>query len=321
MSGPELRVVFLGSDEFSVPILERLIADGPGLSNPVAVKAVVTQPDRPSGRGRTLIEGPVKAVAGRAGIQVLQPVRVGASESVARLVQLSPDLFVVASFGQLLPTRVLAIPSAGSLNLHPSLLPRYRGPSPIAGPILAGDSVTGTTVMEMVLAMDAGPVVAQERTAIGPEETAGELRLRLAQMSADLLVRTIPSWAAGESAGTAQNDAEATYTRLISKMDGLVDWSRPAEETARAVRAYDPWPAAFTYWGDTRVSLYRAQAMPGTGEQGMVVAIGVDGLLVGTGTGLLLVRELQLAGGRRLPATAVANGRPGLATARFGDRT
>jgi methionyl-tRNA formyltransferase len=316
-----VRAVFMGSDLFSLPVLVELATQGPLLPESVHVVAVVTQPDRPAGRGRKLQQGPVKQYALEREILVLQPERLKDANALDAFRATMPDLVVVASYGQILPRTVLDEPTRGCLNLHPSLLPRYRGPSPIAAPILAGDPSTGVTLMLMSSKMDAGPIVAQEETPIDDAETTGELERRLADMSAHLLLRVLPEWLDDRCRPRAQDEAAATYTRRLSKDDARIDWSLSAVELSRAVRAYNPWPIAFTSWEDTTLRVLRARPAEGEGTPGQVIGRSESGIIVATGDGGLAISEIQLPGGRPLPVSEALRGHPELLNARFGGRT
>jgi methionyl-tRNA formyltransferase len=307
----------MGSDDFSLPILRLLLTGRAEHHLPVQVVGVVTQPDRPAGRGRRVIEGPIKTLARDFDVAVLQPARVRDRQAQQDILSLSPDLIVVASFGQILPTSLLEYPRHGSLNLHPSLLPRYRGPSPIVSPILQGDAVTGTTLMLMSEKMDAGPILAQTQTAIGPCESGGELRARLADASAALLAAQLPLWIAGDITPVPQDETQATYTRRVDKVDGHIVWKRPAIEIARQTRAYDPWPAATALWRSETVRLFRGRAIPGSAAPGTVIGLVHGELHIGTGEGVLTVAELQLQGGKRLPAQTVVQGHRELVSAQL----
>jgi methionyl-tRNA formyltransferase len=218
----------------------------------------------------------------------------------------------VASFGQILPRALLEVPRYRCLNLHPSLLPRFRGASPIESAILDGVDETGTSLMLMVQKMDAGPVLGQKRLAISPAETAGELTARLATLSGELLLETLPGWVRGDVTTRDQDEHDATYTVRITKQDGWVDWSCPAETIARRVRAFNPWPVAHTVWSGRSLRLLRAHARAGSAPPGHVVGVEDGGLVIGTGSGLLVVGEMQLAGGRPAPAAALVRGYPQL---------
>ncbi|MGH2449004.1 MAG: methionyl-tRNA formyltransferase [Chloroflexota bacterium] len=312
-----LRAVFMGSDRFSVPVLQRLLDAGPSLSPSVQVAAVVTQPDRPAGRGRTLETGPVKRLAESVGIPVLQPERLRAIDDVTAVQSYEPRLLVVASYGQIIPAAVLDYPRHGSLNIHPSLLPAFRGPSPIVSAILAGDAITGVTLMLMTEKVDAGPVIAQQRLEIGADESAGHLSMRLADLGAALLVQELPNWIEEKLSPVPQDDTLATFTKRIAKDDGRIDWTLPAAAISRQVCAYNPWPGSFTTWRDRRLEILRAMQREGQSEPGLVTT-GPDLIEIGTGRGLLKVEELQLAGGKAQTAGEFLRGRPSIAEARLG---
>ncbi|HLJ69523.1 MAG TPA: methionyl-tRNA formyltransferase, partial [Chloroflexota bacterium] len=282
------------------------------------VEAVVTQPDRPAGRGRKTSMGIVKRVALDHGVAVLQPGRLRSPDQLEPLLDLAPELIVVASFGQILPQRLLDVPRFGCLNLHPSLLPRLRGPSPIATAILNGDDQTGTTVMLMNAQMDEGPIIAQEAVPVGARETAGELERRLAARSAHLLAGTLPGWLAGRFEPVPQDSGAATYSRIIRKEDGVVDWRLPAPAIARRIQAFNPWPVATTTWDGRPIRLLRATAAEGRAEPGRVVGLAGSAIAVGSDCGLVLVEELQVAGKRVLDAPAFARGYPAIVGARLG---
>jgi methionyl-tRNA formyltransferase len=309
-------VVFMGSENFSLPILHSLSLDE--ADTRTRVVGVVTQPDRPAGRGRKLSQNPVKAYAVGQDIPVLQPERLRDEGSIAAVLDLNPALIVVASYGQIVPRVLLDAPQHGSLNLHPSLLPRYRGASPVAGPILAGDRETGTTLMLMRPKMDAGPILAQETAPIGPQETAGELELRLAQLSARPLASKLKAWIQGEIRPVEQNENEATYTARLEKAEGVIDWEQPATLLVRRVRAFNPWPTAYTFWQGRMLKILRAHVSPGAATPGQVTTHTGEPLTIGTGQDLLAVDELQIAGGRPLPPEEVLRGHPSLACAVLG---
>jgi methionyl-tRNA formyltransferase len=312
------RALFMGSDAFSVPILEALLERGPQLHPSIQTVGVVTQPDRGAGRGRRLQSSPVKLLAVRHGLPMLQPDGLRDPESLEPILRLDPGVIVVASFGQILPRALLDVPAHRSINVHPSLLPLLRGPSPVTGAILEGEAETGVSLMVMTAKMDAGPVLSQERTPIGPDETAGALLGRLAVMGAGLLLRDLPAWLDGRLQPSPQDDARATYTQLINKADGLIDWTAPAEMLARRVRAFNPWPVAYTFWGARTLRILRARPGQGSGEPGQALGLRDGALEIGTGGGTLLADELQLAGGRPLAASELVRGHADLLRARFG---
>lgn len=289
------RIVFMGTPEFAAPTLTRL-------AERYQIVAVVTQPDRPAGRKRQLTAPPVKEAAMARGLPVWQPPTLRASVAVSHLRALAPDLIVVVAFGQILRAEVLAIPPHGCLNVHGSLLPRYRGAAPVAAVILAGETETGVTLMQMDAGLDTGPILAQARCPIAPDDTAATLRDKLCHLGADLLLETLPRWLAGEITPQPQNDSQATYCRPIAKTDGELNWQSPAEVLARQVRAYNPWPAAFTFWQGRLLKVLRAAPLPvwrGAGQTGQVVMLD-GGMGVITGEGLLRLEEVQLAGKRAM---------------------
>lgn len=302
------RVVFLGTDSFAVPTLEALAAAG------LPPVAVYTQPDRPAGRGRAPRASPVKERASRLGLPVLQPRTLRTPEALVELRGLRPTVLVLAAYGLLLPAAFLAIPPRGGLNVHPSLLPRHRGPAPVAWTILEGDSQAGVTVFLMDEGMDTGPNLAQRRAAVEERETAGALTARLAREGAALLVETLTPWLAGEVTPTPQDESLATYSRLLRKEDGELDLGRPAARLERQVRAYQPWPGTFTRWRGQRLNVLQAAALPslGAGRPGEVLSLfEAGGAAVGivTGEGVLRLQVVQLEGRRALSAEEFVRGR------------
>jgi len=297
------RVVFMGTPEFAVPTLW-------ALAEHQQVTGVVTQPDRQAGRGRTLVESPVKQVAMERGLPIFQPENLGGPEPLAHLAAWRPDAVVVAAFGQLLPVTVLDLPPHGCLNVHASLLPRYRGAAPIAAAILSGDAVTGITIMRMDEGLDTGPILAQAECPIAHDDTTGSMTDKLAELGADLLLKTLDGWLAGTVEARPQDDAQATYCSQLEKEDGLLDWLKPAAYLDRQMRACDPWPGAFTRWQGKRLKVLRARPLPGwqgKGQPGQVLEIG-KGIGVATGEGALELLEVQLAGKKPMPAAVFARG-------------
>lgn len=289
------RTVFMGTPDFAVPSLQALL-DHPDFE----VVGVVTQPDRRAGRGRKLQMSPVKETALAAGIPVLQPPRLRDPDAFASLAAFQPDLIVVAAYGQILRPQVLELPRHGCINVHASLLPRWRGASPINAAILAGDPVSGSTIMRMDEGMDTGPILAQAAEIIRADDTAGALAERLAQQGADLLVNTLPCYLAGMLSPRPQDDAVATICRPLKKEQARIDWTQAADYIERMVRAYDPWPGAFTTWSGQHLKLGAASVAAGTAEPGRVIPW-EDGAAVGTGAGLLVIERLQLAGKKMMP--------------------
>ncbi len=296
-----MRIVFMGTPEFSVPPLEYL------LQSEYKVVAVYTQPDKPMGRGRSVEQSPVKKVALRHGVPVFQPLKLRDPEEVERLARLKPDLIVVSAFGQILPQSVLDIPWFGCLNIHPSLLPKYRGATPIPSAILAGDEETGVTIMLMDAGMDTGPIVSQIIVGIEPDDTAESLCRKLSQASVRLLGETLPLWFDGSLKATPQDNSKATYTRPISKRDGLVNWQMSAEEICRRVRAFYPWPGCYTFWKGKVLKILAGAVVHKEGDSmpGRVIALPHgQGTPVGveTGKGVLGLLRVQLEGRRALSA-------------------
>jgi methionyl-tRNA formyltransferase len=316
-----VRIVFMGSPEFALPALRRLIA------SEHRVAAVVCQPDRPAGRGRALRPPPAKGLARASGIPVLQPERVNTRESLDALRALAPDAVVVAAFGQILKQPLLEIPRLGSLNVHASLLPKYRGASPVAAAILAGEEETGVTIMEVVLALDSGPVVSQRATPIRPGDTTGTLTEKLAELGAELLIETLPGWERREIVGAAQDDSLASYAPLITRAGAAIDWSLPAVEIWRRVRAYNPWPVATTTVDGEPLRVLEAWplngehgAPPGTVEplSGGSEAPKGAAFAVRCGSGLLAVVCAQRAGRRAIAGDELLRGWPQLLGKRLG---
>ena len=294
------RIAFFGTPEFAVPSLQALL-DGPD-----EIVGVVCQPDRPAGRGQRLQAPPVKQLAGRRGLPLAQPLKLKSGEFPDQLRAWSPDLGVVAAYGRILPADILATPRLGCINVHASLLPRYRGAAPIQWAVLNGDSETGVTIMRMNERMDEGDILLQRETPIGADETYGALQTRLAEIGAAALMDAL---AAGTFAGRPQDHAGATLAPMIRKEQGAIDWSRPASQIARAVRGFNPWPSAYTVLDGKLLKLHRAHAAETAAgaPPGTVLAID-DGIRVATGEGVLVIEELQLEGRKALDAGAFARG-------------
>ena len=278
-----MRVLFYGTPAFALPTLHALLERH-------AVVGVVTQPDRPAGRGQRPQAPPVKQLAVERGLPVLQPPRLRDPEWPERLGALLPEVAVVVAFGQILPPRVLAVPRRGSINVHASLLPRYRGAAPIAWAIIRGERETGVTTFQMDAGMDTGALLLRCATPIGPEETAGELAGRLAELGAALLVETLDRLDTLTPA--PQDEGQVTLAPRLRKDDGVLGWTRPAAELAALVRGVNPWPGATTHGPTGRLALWRARAVAGSGEPGILTPCG-GGLCVGTGAGLLEPIEVQ----------------------------
>lgn len=302
-----MRVVFMGTPGFAAVALEALI------ESDHQVVGVFARPDEPAGRGRALVAPPVKGLALRHRIPVHQPASLRGSCELERMASLRPDVVVIAAYGQILPEPLLGVPPRGCLNIHASLLPRHRGPSPIAGAILAGDEETGVTIMLVTRKMDSGPILAQRRVPILPRDTAGALSEKLSGMGAELLMETLPRWLDGKLVPQAQDAGKATYTRMVSKEEGLMDWGQPAVELWRRVRAFQPWPGCFTDWEGRQVKIIEAVPLPGEGAPGRVVATGDERAPAGvqTGDGVLGLVRLQLEGKRAMSAAEFLRGQRG----------
>jgi len=294
--------VFFGTPEFAIPSLEALLRAGHEIA------LVVSRPDQPAGRHMRLMEAPTVAVARRHGLALAQPEKLGVEEFVNRLRGIRPDAAVVVAFGRLISPRVLVIPQHGFINVHPSLLPRHRGPSPIEGAILAGDDETGVTTMLLDQGMDTGPILLQRRTAIGARERAPQLADRLAEIGAELLVETVAGVEGGTIRPQPQDNALATITEKLDRRLGRIAWSLPADELARRCRAFDPWPGLFCSFRGTRVKVHGLEvgaARAGAEEPGTVLGVSNAGIAVRCGgSSVAVLSELQREGRRRLPADA-----------------
>jgi methionyl-tRNA formyltransferase len=298
-----MRLVFLGTPLFAVPTLERIVDAGH------QVAAVLTQPDRPRGRGQQLAPPPVKEAALRLGLPVYQPERVRRPESVEFLRGLGAEAMVVVGYGQIIPQNVIDLAPHGILNVHASLLPKYRGAGPIQWAIVNGETHTGVTTMRIDAGLDTGDMLLKRETEIGPEENAIELGERLAVMGAALLVETLDGLAAGAIVPEKQDSAQATYAPLLKKEDGLIDWSRPAEAIHNQVRGLQPWPGAYTTFRGQKVHIWKtrlAAAGSRTRSPGMVV--GLKPLAVSCGAGALEILDVQSEGRKRMSGADFANG-------------
>lgn len=286
-------VVFMGTPQFAVPILGSL------LRSPYQVVAVYTQPDKPVGRRQRLTPSPVKELAREHKIPVIQPNTLKTAEVVEDLASLKPELIVVAAFGQILPRKVLSLPKFSCLNIHPSLLPQHRGPSPVADSLLCGDLLTGVTIILMDEGLDSGPILAQEKVGIAATDTTGSLTAKLAHVGAGLLMDTLPKWLKGELEPQPQGESQATYSRLITSKDGEIDWHLPAVELWQRVRAFNPWPGCYTWWQGKRLKIHSAAPVSrlARGEVGKVIALRQPPKVgVVTGDGILGLCQVQLEG-------------------------
>ena len=325
----DLKIVFMGTAELSCASLEKL-ARAQGFQ----VIAVVTQPDRPKGRNLKPQPSPVKTLAEQLGLPVLQPSRARDEEFIADLRGLQPDLIVVAAYGQILPQSILDLPRYGCLNVHTSLLPRYRGAAPIQWAIANGDAGTGVTIMKMDAGLDTGGIVAQRRTPIRPEDDSAALHDRLALLGAELLLQTIPDYLAGKLQPQPQPAEGVSHAPKIKKEDGHIDWNRPAQNILNRFRAFTPWPGAYTFFSGTGVlpvqnkpdtspakphflKIWKAEIVERTGTPGEILLPDKSGIVVGCGQDALRILELQREGGRRMSAAEFLAGHPLKAGDRF----
>ena len=294
-----MKIVFAGTPEFSVAALDALHAAGH------EIVGVYTQPDRPAGRGQKLTASPVAARALKLDLPCFKPESFKKQpDAIDALRELAPELMVVVAYGLILPQAVLDIPRLGCLNIHASLLPRWRGAAPIQRAILAGDTETGTTIMQMDAGLDTGAMLLREALPIG-SKTAGELHDALASQGARLIVEALAKLEAGTLTATPQPAEGNTYAAKLSKEEARIDWSQSADEIVRRIRAYNPAPVAWSEVAGERIKFTRAQTVPGTGEPGSVLSCGADGLKIAAGEGALRIHELQRPGGRMLPAAQV----------------
>ncbi len=301
-----LRLLFAGTPEFAVPSLRAALAGG-------EVLAVLTQPDRPAGRGRQPQASPVKQVAQAHGLPVLPPETLRDAAIQQQLAALAPDLLIVVAYGLILPQAVLDIPRFGAWNVHASLLPRWRGAAPIQRAIEAGDAETGVCLMQMEKGLDTGPVRLRATTPIAADDTGGSLHDRLAAMGAEVLAQGLARLSQGEAPpAEAQEAALATYAHKLEKAEARLDWGQPAAVLARRIRAFTPWPMAEVMLDGERLRVHRATAQPGTGAPGTVLAAGKEGIVVACGEGALRLEVVQRDGGRAVAAADYINARPGL---------
>ena len=299
-----LRVAFAGTPEFAAQALDAILKAG------YAVPLVLTQPDRPAGRGMKLSPSAVKQLALANGIEVDQPEKLRTEEQRARLAARAPDVLVVAAYGLLLPPAVLALPRLGCINIHASLLPRWRGAAPIHRAIEAGDAQTGITIMQMDEGLDTGPMLLRRALPIAADDTTASLHDRLAALGGDCIVEALAALQCGQLSPTPQPAEGVTYAAKIGRAEADIDWSRPALEIERAMRAFDPFPGAVSTLRDTAVKCWKAQVVAGEGEPGRVLAVDADGIVVACGRDALRCTVLQRPGSKRLPAREFLRGFP-----------
>ena len=306
MSCDPLRIVFMGTPAFAVPALRALVERGH------VVVGVYTQPDRRAGRGRKLRASPVKTFAEECGLPVFQPrsLRQDTESARSELAELAPDAVIVAAYGLFLPEKVLQLPRLGCLNIHPSLLPKHRGPSPVATAILDGDEATGVTIMLLDEGIDTGPILAQRETRIAADETAEGLTNRLFELGSNLLIDSLDRWEQGQIVPKPQSDDDASFTRRLEREDGRIDWNQSADSLARRVRAFTPWPGTFTTWRGKTLKILRARPVnrSSDGSPGTVVRLDDSTIAVLTGNGALEVHNLQIEGRRAMSATDFVQG-------------
>lgn len=301
-----MRIVFMGTPDFAVPSLNALLDAG------YDVVGVITQPDRPVGRGHKLAMTPVKQAAVERGVPVYQFERLRKQEGLDCLRALKPDLCVTAAFGQILSRKLLEVPRLGTINVHASLLPKYRGSAPINWCIANGETVTGVTTMLTDIGVDTGDILLRQETEIGPEETAGELTDRLAQIGAELLIRTLKPYIEGTLQPTPQNEAEMTHVSMLSREDGRLNWSDSAKQLADRVRGFDPWPGTWTTLPEGVLKVWKARVSdkPVSGKPGEIaVASAKEGLIVCCGEGALEIVEMQAPNAKRMAAKAYLAGK------------
>ena len=296
-----VNIVFMGSPEFAIPSLENVAAH-------YHVAGVVTQPDKPAGRGQQLASPPVMVKAQEFGIPVIQPPKMNSEEAFAQLTAWAPDVIVVAAFGKILRQNVLDLPKYGCVNVHASLLPRWRGASPIQASILHGDEQSGVSIMRMEAGLDTGPVLAMRALDILPEDTGESLTMRLAELGANLLVEVLPAYLAGEIEPKAQADTLATYASMIKKEEGELDFSLTAEACERKVRAFNPWPGAYLDWEGGRLKVHQAHVIPSLGLRPGQRSKIAKMPAVATSDGWLVLDEVQPTGKKPMPGKVFLNG-------------
>ena len=320
-----LRIIYMGTPQFAVPALEALIEGAnPGKTLPEGyeIVTVITRPDKPSGRGREIVYSPVKQAALAHQLPVWQPGSFKKAENSATLAAYHADLYIVAAFGQILPQRVLDQPRYGTLNIHASLLPKYRGADPIAESILQGDEETGVTIMLLDAGVDTGPILLKRTLSMKDDETTGSLTPRLATLGAQTLLEALPLWVAEKITPQPQDELHATHTRMLTKEDGHIQWERPATILTRQIRAYTPWPGSYTHWRGKLLKILAAYPLtiePDTGDETQDVSLqpglvstreeaGHQVIAIVTGSGLLVVTQLQLEGKRAMSAEEFLRG-------------
>jgi methionyl-tRNA formyltransferase len=304
------RIIFMGTPEFAVPSLRAL------LQNNESVVCVVTQPDRPKGRGRKVSPPPVKELAQAAAIPVLQPERIKDAAFLANLKKYEPDLIALTAYGKILPPELINLPPWGTINVHGSLLPKYRGAAPVQWAVINGEKETGITIMQMDEGIDTGDILLQEKLAIEPTDTTGTMSVKLAELGGSALARAISLLRRNQLTPAKQDDSQANLAPLLAKKDGLIDWSKSAVQLSCLIRGLDPWPSAYTTLADKRLRLFSPEVVETLSPQstyqepGTISSADRNGLLVTTGKGGLLVKEIQAEGARRMSLDAFIKGNP-----------
>jgi methionyl-tRNA formyltransferase len=302
-----MRVLLMSTPDFGVPTLRKFFAHG------YEIVGVVCQPDKPAGRGQPVAAPAIKRAALELGLPIFQPENLRAPETLAALAQTKPDLILVAAYGKYIPDEILNLPTRGAVNLHPSLLPRWRGACPVTAAIAAGDAATGVTIHFVASEMDTGDILAQASATVGDEDTTKTMMARLAVLGADLYADTVARWLRGEIVPRKQDHTQATWCDRMTKSQGKIDWTQPAETIARQVRAYQPWPRAFTFWQKQSLNIQSARALEDGQPSAMPgrVIRSEAGIVVATGKGSLLLRQVQLSGKRVLGVEEFARGARG----------
>ena len=304
-----MKIVYMGTPDFAVPPLAALVQNG------YEVTAVVTQPDKPKGRGKTLLPTPVKEEAMKHDIPVYQPLKVREPEFVETLKKLEPDMIIVAAFGQIIPKTILDMPKYGCLNIHASLLPKYRGAAPIQQAVIDGEKESGVTIMQMGVGLDTGDMISQAVVPLAEDETGGSLFDRLSDVGAQLLVKTLEGLEAGTITPVKQDDSESTYVKMLHKSFGKMDFNKSAAELERLIRGLNPWPSAFTYIDGKMLKIWDADVVDNISEvqtdevkPGQIVSVGKNTFAIACGQGYLVVNEVQLEGKKRMDSGSFLRG-------------
>lgn len=301
MPRDDKKIIFMGTSEFAVPVLEKLLAN-------YQITAVVTRPDKPAGREKELTESPIKRLAVKNNLPVFQPENL--KNDIEKIRELNPDLIIVVAYGKIIPKKIIEIPKFGIINIHPSLLPKYRGPSPIQTAILNGEKKTGVSIMLIDEEMDHGPILANQESGIGNNDTAETLSKKLSILGADLLITILPNYFSGKVKPREQDHREATFTKIITREDGQVDWSKTPEEIERQFRALTSWPGIFSFWQDKRIKITGLETSIRDNHNGMVFLTPDEKVAVGCRVGSIIINKLQLEGKKEMGAEEFIRGYP-----------